>query len=436
MTLSKKPYKGTRDFFPPLKRAQNYLFQKMQYCAESFGYENYTGPLLEEVDLYRAKSGEELINDQIYSFIDRGKREVAIRPEMTPTLARMVASIHREESKPLRWYSIPNVYRYERPQKGRLREHWQLNCDIFGAPELYGEAEIIQVAVNLMKSFGATEKHFQIYINDRQAVDALFKSVLKADDELAYKLYKLVDRSKKIDRQTLEKDASELGLSAKQREDFLSYIDIKEFSQLAELLKKNGQTECAERLTLFMSLISNLGLDNYVTFDPAIVRGLDYYTGIVFEIFDLNPENPRAISGGGAYANLLQIFKEPALAGCGFGLGDVTLSDFLKTHRLLPSFDIPENDLFVTFQVEGAEATSLVLAAGLRSKGLKVLNALSPTKIKKVFSIAEKKGARFITLIGEDELKNQKVQVKNLQSKEQQEFNIDDIDSIASFLNK
>jgi histidyl-tRNA synthetase len=166
MALSKSPYRGTRDLFPQNKRKQQYIFDVMRKTAQAFCFEPYDGPLLEEVDLYRAKSGTELINEQIYAFIDRGEREVAIRPEMTPTLARMVAQIHREVAKPLRWYSIPNLMRYEKPQKGRLREHWQFNCDIFGAPENLGETEILQVAVSLFKNFGANQKHFEILLND------------------------------------------------------------------------------------------------------------------------------------------------------------------------------------------------------------------------------------------------------------------------------
>src|SRR5690606_16620595 len=168
MALNKLPYRGTRDFFPAQMRLRNYIFQKMAEVSERFAYEPYDGPLVEEVELYLAKSGEELINEQIYSFVDRGERKVAIRPEMTPTVARMVAQIHREQSKPLRWYAIPNLMRYEKPQKGRLREHWQFNCDVFGAPEGLGEIEILQVATGLLRGFGATEEHFEVLLNDRR----------------------------------------------------------------------------------------------------------------------------------------------------------------------------------------------------------------------------------------------------------------------------
>src|SRR5665647_1284282 len=173
MALNKSPYRGTRDFFPAQMRLRNFIFQKMAEVSEKFSYEPYDGPILEEVDLYLAKSGEELINEQIYSFIDRGDRKVAIRPEMTPTVARMAAQVHREIPKPFRWYAIPNLMRYEKPQKGRLREFWQYNADIFGAGT-YGEIEILQLAVDIMKSFGATHEHFEVLINDRKLVNLVF----------------------------------------------------------------------------------------------------------------------------------------------------------------------------------------------------------------------------------------------------------------------
>ena len=198
MTLGKLPYKGTRDLFPNEKRVQNYLFEKMHTTAQLFGYEPYDGPLLEEVDLYRAKSGEELVNEQIYSFTDRGGREVAIRPEMTPTLARMVAQINREAPKPIRWYAIPNLMRYERPQKGRLREHWQFNVDIFGGKENLAEFEIFNLAITLLQSFGANASHFEILINHRKLVDYLFKDKMQLSSETALKLCKLLDRYKKL----------------------------------------------------------------------------------------------------------------------------------------------------------------------------------------------------------------------------------------------
>lgn len=434
MALSKKPYRGTRDFFPQNKRAHNYMFSYMEKVAKSFGYEPYDGPLLEEVELYYAKSGEELINEQIYSFADRGKRNVAIRPEMTPTLARMVAQIHREEAKPIRWFSIPNLMRYEKPQKGRLREHWQFNCDIFGAPGRYGEVEILQVAISLMKKFGANHEHFEILINDREIVDAVFGRMIKADEETTYRLYKIVDKSKKVDHMAIEKMVKETNLSETQAIKFYQYLALKKVEDVLNFLEENNEASIAQSFKNFISILDELNLLPYIKYDPAIVRGLDYYTGLVFEIFDKHPDNRRAICGGGAYANLLQIFNEPPLPGVGLGLGDVTLLDFLQTHKLIPNFDRPVNDLYITFQTEKAFSKSTEMANKLREEGLNIISTYGVTKFKKVFKEAEKKGASFVALIGDNELENEEVQIKNLANKEQVNFKFNEIQKITNHI--
>ncbi|MFZ9000953.1 MAG: histidine--tRNA ligase [Bacteriovoracaceae bacterium] len=435
MSLSKKPYKGTRDFFPENKRALDYIFSIMRKTAFEFGYESYDGPLLEEVDLYRAKSGEELINDQIYNFIDRGNREVAIRPEMTPTVARMVALIHREEAKPIRWFSIPNLMRYEKPQKGRLREHWQFNCDIFGAPEGHGELEILTLVIKLLKNFGANESQFEILINDRRIVDFIIKQKMGLNEEKAYKLYKIIDKSKKVGPEALEKMINDLGLDAEAKTVFDKYLAVSSFGDMLHLLKNEGAPqEVIENLVDFSDKLDQLDLIKYFRYDPTIVRGLDYYTGMVFEVFDKHPENRRAISGGGAYSDLLKIFNEAPMPGVGFGLGDVTLKDFLEVHGLLPNFKTPENDLFISYQTEKAETEAIKLANNLRDKGLRVVVHFGELKFKKIFGLAEKKGAKAAALIGEDELKQQKVQIKNLSTRDQQEYSLADIDAIYSNL--
>lgn len=431
MALSKQPYRGTRDFFPKERRVRDYLFSVMSKTAESFGYEAYDGPLLEEVELYKAKSGEELINEQIYSFVDRGERHVAIRPEMTPTLARMVAASHRETLKPMRWYSIPRLMRYEKPQRGRLREFWQLNCDIFGAPGRTGEVEIIQVAVEMFENFGANNSHFEIVLNDRAIVDTVFAKMMKATTEQTYRLYKIADKSKKVNQEALEKMVKEVGLTDEAQNIFFNYLNLKTFDEVDSFLKANGEEEIANAFIEFVNLAKNNGLDEYLVYDPSIVRGLDYYTGVVFEIFDKHPDNRRALCGGGAFANLLQIFNEAPLPGVGFGLGDVTLEDFLNVHGLMPNLDLPVNDIMITFQEDNGFAMSSILARKLRKAGLRVVTSLEAMKFKKVFPTAEKKGAKFVTLMGGDEITNGKIQLKNLVTKEQTEFSIDDIDSIV-----
>lgn len=434
MALNKQPYRGTRDFFPKDKRVRDYLFSVMTKTAESFGYESVDGPLLEEVELYKAKSGEELINEQIYSFTDRGERFVAIRPEFTPTLARMVAQVHREQSKPIRWFSIPNLMRYEKPQRGRVREHWQLNCDVFGSPGRLGEVEILQVAVELFQNYGADNSHFEILLNDRAIVDAVFKAMMNATEEQTYRLYKIVDKSKKITHEALHKMVSEVGLSTEAENIFYHYLQLSTFDGAKSFLEKYNQNEIASLFTDFVELTKKANITEYLKYDPTIVRGLDYYTGIVFEIFDKHPDNRRALCGGGAYANLLQIFNEDQLPGVGFGLGDVTLRDFLEVHNLLPNLDLPVNDVLVTFQEDDGLDAALKLAQSLRKNNLKVVTSLEALKFKKVFPTAEKKGVKFVTLMGTDELSKNQVQLKNLATKEQHTLDLNDLESILKII--
>ena len=419
MALSKKPYKGTRDFFPPLMRLRKYLFSHMRNTAESFGYEPYDGPLLEEVELYRAKSGQELIDKQIYSFKDRGERWVAIRPEMTPSLARMVAQVHLQWPKPIRLYSIPNLYRYERPQRGRVREHWQFNCDIFGESTPHGEMEILQMAVFLMESLGANCSHFEILLGDRQTADNFFKKEMNLSSSKALALMKIMDKAKKVSKAQLEKMIGDIDLDKKQKKLFYDYLDEKEYPKALQ-----GFVDCLEKV----------GLKKYVKYDPSIIRGMDYYTGIVFEVYDKHPDNRRAIAGGGAYQGLMQIFGESALSGAGLGIGDVTLQNFMEVHDLTPDFKKPVNDLFLGFWQEDCRGKILQLANGLRKKKMKVICGHAPLKFNKLFVMGEKRGAKFTGFMGEDELKKGEVQIRSLTTKKQVSFNLTQVDKMVEHL--
>ena len=434
MALSKLPYKGTRDFFPPQMRERDFLFAKMREIAELHSYEPYDGPLLEEVELYLAKSGEELINEQIYSFDDRGERKVAIRPEMTPTVARMVAQIHREQSKPLRWYAIPNLMRYEKPQKGRLREHWQFNCDIFGAPEGLGEIEILQVATGLLCSFGATEEHFEVLLNDRRVVDAVFGRLLHLSAEQSLKLYKVIDKAKKVTPETLDKMVAEVIPQDTARAHFKEYLQLSTFPALTSFLERHGLKDAAGGFLPFIERLSVAGLSRFVVYDPTIVRGLDYYTGVVFEIFDNSPDNRRAICGGGAYANLLQIFNEEPLPGVGFGLGDVTLADFLRTHKLMPTFEKPAIDLLVAYLDHDAEKAAFELARALRELGVKTELQLGEAKPKKVFTHTDKRGHKAVVMLGSNEIQSGEIELKRLSDQTKARFPLNNPKAIAEFL--
>jgi histidyl-tRNA synthetase len=419
MALTKTPYRGTRDFFPADMRLRNFIFHKMAEVSEQFAYEPYDGPLLEEVELYLAKSGEELINEQIYSFTDRGERNVAIRPEMTPTLARMVAQVHREIPKPIRMYAIPNLMRYEKPQKGRLREFWQYNADIFGAGML-GEIEIIQLAIATMKSFGANREQFAVHLNDRRLVDHVFNTMIGLDAASNKKLYKLVDKKNKMSAEKFAAEVRTIITDESKAKLFEQYVHLRTAEDVKNFV---GETPVLE----IMKKLKDMGLSDYVVFDPSIVRGLDYYTGVVFEIFDKHPDNNRAVAGGGSYANLLQIFNEPPLEGVGIGLGEVPLTEFLKAHNLMPDFSKASVDYLVAYLVPEAEGAAMNFANHLRHKwGLKVEVMLGETKPKKVFTYSEKKNVGTVCFFGEEEMKTNTVKVKDLAARTEETLAIED----------
>lgn len=317
--MSEKPstesYKGVRDFYPEDMAVQRYIFDTWAKVAESFGFERYDASILEPSELYRAKSSEEIVNDQTYTFIDRGEREVTLRPEMTPTVARMVAGRRRELTFPLRWYSIPNLFRYERAQRGRLREHWQLNADIFGTQNQNADVEIILLASEILKAFGAKESDFEIHINDRKTLFAEIDLKLKDAGRQAEALQLLDSKSK----------MSAADYTSKETELFSTPLSF--------------DITTNETMAAKMVALQKLGVNN-VTYDESIVRGFTYYTGTIFEIFDTSPDNRRSLLGGGRYDNLAGLFDGDPIPAVGFGMGDVTMRDFLETHDLLKNMPV------------------------------------------------------------------------------------------------
>ncbi len=421
--LSTQPYKGTRDFYPDDMRIRNYIFGKMREVCRSFGYQEYDGPMLEPFDLYAAKTGEEIVNQQLYWLMDRGERKMAIRPEMTPTMARMVAGKIHELPKPVRWFSIPNLWRYERPQRGRLREHWQLNVDVLGGDLLLADAELLSLAFSLMKAFGG-EDRVSIRVNNRRLMDQLFQEKLGLDAKTALAVTKIIDMKAKIDEAKYSAMLSEVGVSSSQISMMESFFRS-DLEAAAKLLPGAG----ADELKRLFDLLAESGIDrSKVVFDPTVLRGLDYYTGTVFEMFDTSPENRRAMFGGGRYDNLVGLFGKDKLSGVGFGMGDVTLRDFLETHKLLPKLESPV-DVFVSLPKPELRKTSESIASALRSVGLRVITPLSAEGFGTQLKQAVKNGARFAVLLGDEELKSQKVVVKNLEKNSQEIVTIADVSS-------
>lgn len=413
--LSTEPYKGTRDFYPEDMRLQNYIFDTMRSVVEKYGYQEYTASIMEESDLYRAKTGEEIVNEQTYSFTDRGGRDVTLRPEMTPTVARMVANKRRDIIFPVRWYSIPNCFRYERPQRGRLREFWQLNVDLLGTESLFGDSEMIQMSYEIMTKFGAKPENFTIKLNNRKLMNELFNDFLKLDEEKSYRLAKLIDKKAKITEEEFTKQAVEL---VGNKIDLLSnFLKAKSLEELPETIRVSKN---AQELKSVIETLDLQGIQNCV-FDSTLMRGFDYYTGIVFEVFDLNPINIRSLFGGGRYDNLVDLFGVESVPAVGFGMGDVTIQDYLETYDLIPKLKT-KTDLTICTVEEAITPTALEIAAVLRKNGLGVVVDYTNKKIGQKIKSAEKDCSVYVLCLGEEELKNDVYTLKKLADFSEEKF--------------
>jgi histidyl-tRNA synthetase len=422
MTLSTQPYKGARDFYPEDKRLQKYVFSVLRKTVEQFGYQEYDAPILEPLELYLAKTGEEIVTEQTYTFEDRGGRQVAIRPEMTPSVSRMVAARRQELAYPLRWYSLPNLWRYERPQRGRLREHWQLNVDLFGIAGTSAEFEMITLLDQIMKAYGAKHDMYSVKLNSREFINYVLGTYIGLDQVQSHSMSKLIDRMHKIDRSAFIAQA-EILCSPSQREQsvvekLLDVLDAKRFTSLPAVLQ---QHQAVKDLQQMIEQLQAAGLNN-VHFDPTLMRGFDYYTGIVFEIFDTDPENNRSMFGGGRYDGLVGLFGVDPVPTVGFGMGDVTLANFLESHKLLPDLQT-ETDLYIVL-VGDIQAVAQKSIAELRAGGLNVAVDLSDRKIDKQIKTADKKGIHYIVTIGEQELASGQYPLKNLLTGEEEKHSL------------
>ncbi|MBQ8341093.1 MAG: histidine--tRNA ligase [Clostridia bacterium] len=423
--LSITPYKGTRDFYPRDMKLRNWFFVKIRKTLESACFDEYDGPMLESLDLYAAKSGEELAREQTYNFTDRGGRNLAIRPEMTPTVARMVAGKMGELNYPLKWFCISNMYRYERPQRGRLREFWQLNVDIFGCDTYEADLDVLQSAIAVLRAYGADESMFKVHINNRRFFNDVIAAICGTDAEGAKKVSKVVDRKNKITRDAYENAMADLGISEEQVEriDALYEMNVKEATALCP-----DSAGAKELLALFEAL-EKTGLDKYCMFDFGIIRGLDYYTGTVFEVFDLAPENNRAMFGGGRYDNLVGLFvKNAKISGVGYGMGDVTLENFLVTHNLVPDLDNEGTKVLITRFDDVPYENYIALKDRLLNADIKAALYLGTKKFGKQIDYAAKDHYSHVVIMGGNELENGVVKVKNLNTREETTVNMTELE--------
>lgn len=408
--LSTESYKGVRDFYPDDMAVQEYILAVWAETAESFGFERYDASVLEPAELYKSKGAvnEELVNEQTYTFTDRGEREVTLRPEMTPTVARMVAKRSKELSFPLRWYSIPNLFRYERAQKGRLREHWQLNCDTFGSDAPAVDVEIITMASQILLNFGADPSTFEIRINDRREMRTLYDSLGITDEVVQAKITRLNDRIKKMSESEYLEELAEL-TSTKTAETTYNLISGKD---------PNDRNDVVDQLRV-------LGLKNCIL-DRSIARGFDYYTGTVFEIFDTSGENNRSLLGGGRYDNLTTLFGGDPISGIGFGMGDVTMKDFLETHNLLTA-DFPGSDIVIIPENDNQHILSQQIAQELRANELSVSVDFGTQKTDKRLKRAVDRFVHYALVLDDSTIQKKSYTLKDLSGGENINGTIEEI---------
>ncbi|QQG51344.1 MAG: histidine--tRNA ligase [Candidatus Saccharibacteria bacterium] len=423
-TLSSQPYKGTRDYYPSDKRVQNYIFSNWKRTARSFGYEEYGAPLLEPLEVYAAKSGQELAGEQTYTFMDRGNRQVAIRPEMTPSISRMVAARRQEMAYPARLFSIANFMRYERPQRGREREFWQLNVDIFGVDTVLAEAEIIAMGSQFLKSFGATDDMFKIKVNNRKVIDYMMAQYLGLDAVQAQLMIKLFDRKSKIAHGDFRDQAVEIFGDAMAPEGLKKISALLAAKNMAELPESIRESSAVKEVQELFTQLEHAGVKNAI-FDITLMRGLDYYTGTVFEFFDTHEDNNRSLFGGGRYDGLVGLFGAEPISAVGMAPGLTMTELFLQVHDLVPKIT-STTEVYIVVLGDALKGASK-LAADLRAEGVNAELDITGRKLDKQLKTAVKKDIPFIIFVGDDELQSEIYPFKDTASSDEQKLSFERI---------
>lgn len=406
MSTKIQAVKGTREFYPEQMFLRNYIYDRARVASQAFGYQEWDGPFIETIDLYAAKSGEELVKKQSFTFVDRGGDLVTLRPELTPSLARMIAAKQGELTFPMRWWSFGAFWRYEQPQKGRTREFFQWNVDLLGADSPEADAEMIAIAATFLRSVGLTPERAVILVNDRRLINSQFET-LGIPREKRVDVLGLIDRRSKMDPTKWDEYALETGLSPSQIEEMKS------------ILADFDMWKTSPELTRLFAALEALGAKSFVKYDPSITRGLLYYTGTVFEAFETSGSVRRAILGGGRYDNLLADVGGQPLPATGFAMGDVVIGIILQEAGLIPEFQPSPAQVLVTVFDEELWNLSFGLAAELRSAGLNVMVFPEPAKLPKQFKFADRMKMKIALVLGPDEADRGLVAIKNLSNGEQ-----------------
>ncbi|MFX0040808.1 MAG: histidine--tRNA ligase [Promethearchaeota archaeon] len=442
--FSKEPIRGMDDYYPPDLREINWIIETIRDVVERYCYEEYETPQLEPIEIFAAKSSDDLVNEQSFIVEKKEGERLILIPELTPSLARMVAAKSQELKKPIRWFSVPTCFRYERPQRGRRRAFKQPNVDILGEESLYADLEIFNIIVDIFTEFGATSRQFQIYYNSRRFMDSVCRLILRMDEDQLPIVYKVLDKSDKMEEEEFEKYVIDTFQDEFIIQGIYKLKDVKNFNELLnkfdnipeEFYNSEGYIE----ITNFEKLIKEVNISNYCTFSSGTVRGLDYYTGIIYEVFDTGKENIRSIFGGGRYDDLLSIFSDEKITGTGFGMGVYTLSLFLKTYNLIPE-EIKERDysdtIYIASVSEELSTYAFEVARIIRDEDFPCMIDYRFKNLKNQISRANELGITIVLIVGPEELSEKKVTIRNMISQEQQMVNLDDlIDEIYNIIDE
>ncbi len=417
---------GFRDFPPEDLALRSHIFEAWRRVSRRYGFLEYDGPPLEPLDLYVEKSGGEIVG-QLYAFTDKGDREVTLRPEMTPSLARILSERSRAMSKPIRWFTMPQLFRYERQQRGRLREHFQWNVDIVGEADVAADAEVVAVGIDALRELGLEAEDFRARVSDRRLLSAILRSGVGVPEDVVPALFQLIDKVERMEHGALVRKMTEdAGLDREAAEGLLELLSASDLDGIAARYGGVAEVDAAlAPLREYVRILEAMGLGDFVEVDLTIVRGLAYYTGIVFELFDRKGDL-RAICGGGRYDRLLELVGGEPLPAVGFGMGDVVLGELLKERGLVPEYR-REVDYFLVTVDDGQRVAALRLAHRLRERGRSVAYALRAQSVRKQLKAASSEGARSVLILGPDEMARDAVVVRDMHTGEERETPLTDL---------
>lgn len=434
--ISTNPYKGTKDFYPYEQLVQNFIFEKWKKVATSHSFEEYQTPMIEPSEIYEAKSGEDVGNKELFTFTDLADRKLCLRPEMTPSVTRIVAAKYKELPKPIKYFSIGSFYRNERPQKGRNREFWQVNADIFGDSSIYSDIETLTLALDIMKEFEAPKNSYTLFLNHRKLLDN-FYAELGFDSETKIKVTRIIDKFEKLSLPAFHLELSKYlkDEQIKIIEKFLT-LDLEEINNsFPNLSNSAGFIE----LQKIINTLEVLGYKENISFKPSLVRGFDYYDGLVFEVFDNNPENNRSLFGGGRYNGLASIFGQNNFPAVGFAVGNETFRIFLENWNLIPSNKtLTKKKQISIFAVKNSSDTNqnevllnqvFIIANEIRNLCPNIIldTILEPKSPSAGLDYSSNKNYDFSLIIGEDEIKDKKITIKQMDTGSQKTLTLHEL---------